>query len=192
MKKRVGQCSGEDNFRELFEVIMAGKCRTCFHPDRELIDAAILGKASYRTVADRFELSETALKRHAANHIPDFLAKSRDAEEVLQADRLLAEEQEDRELVRERFKKLSATEPKGSDKGFWLQCRREVKGSTELLLRATGAWRERLGLDVSGGLTATVEQKEADSIRFIEERHPELRDELLTYLKELRAQERAS
>jgi hypothetical protein len=127
-----------------------------------------------RRIATHFQLSEASVRRHAQKHLPEKLAEASKAEEILQADRLLTEEQEDRQVIRDLFKKASTPEPKGTEKSFVLQCRREVRGSTELLFKATGAWRERLGLDVSGGLTTKVEQEEADSIRFIEERRRNL------------------
>jgi hypothetical protein len=168
---------------------MAGKCKTCSHPDRELIDAAILGKASYRTIADRFGISETALKRHAENHIPVFLAEASKAEEVLQADRLLAEEVEDRALVRGKFKQLSSPQLKGTDKAFWLQCRREVSRSTELLLRASGEWREKQAVELSGKVTTEAEQIDTAVLAFVEQKHPELKPELLHWLKDWRERE---
>ena len=46
---------------------------------------------SYRTIADRFRLSKTALIRHKESHIPDALVEAQDAGEVAQADDLLAQ-----------------------------------------------------------------------------------------------------
>ena len=46
---------------------------------------------SYRTIADHFGLSKTALIRHKESHIPDALIKAQGAGEVAQADDLLSQ-----------------------------------------------------------------------------------------------------
>lgn len=43
---------------------------------------ALVARETYRTVSDRFGLSQTALKRHAQEHIPELLVKARDAVET--------------------------------------------------------------------------------------------------------------
>jgi hypothetical protein len=44
------------------------KCTICEHPERGSIENARFSGESYRTVADRFGLAETSLKRHMADH----------------------------------------------------------------------------------------------------------------------------
>lgn len=47
---------------------MARKCTVCEHPKRKQIDSALaIDGASYRTVSNRFGLTQSALKRHVAN-----------------------------------------------------------------------------------------------------------------------------
>ena len=61
----------------------------CGHPERHSIDEALVSGAPYRSVAKRFELSESAVYRHKVEHLPAHLLKARDVEEVAQADDLL-------------------------------------------------------------------------------------------------------
>jgi len=51
----------------------------------------LVREVSYRTIADQFGLSKTALIRHKESHIPDALIKAQGAGEVAQGDNLLAQ-----------------------------------------------------------------------------------------------------
>ena len=51
----------------------------------------LVREESYRTIADQFGLSKTALIRHKESHIPDALIKAQGAGEVAQGDNLLAQ-----------------------------------------------------------------------------------------------------
>jgi hypothetical protein len=68
---------------------MPRRCTVCDHPERHSIDEALVTGAPYRSVAKRFELSESAVYRHKTEHLPAHLSKAREAEEVAQADDLL-------------------------------------------------------------------------------------------------------
>jgi len=46
-----------------------------------MVNVALVSRESYRSIADRYGLSETSLKRHAQEHIPQLLAKAKDAVE---------------------------------------------------------------------------------------------------------------
>jgi len=70
---------------------MPRRCTVCDHPQREEIDKQLVCGEPYRTIADRFRLSKTALLRHKESHIPDALVEAQDAGEVAQADGLLAQ-----------------------------------------------------------------------------------------------------
>ena len=48
---------------------MPRPCAICTHPDRSTIEAAMATGDSYREIASRFELSKSAVARHAANHL---------------------------------------------------------------------------------------------------------------------------
>jgi len=61
----------------------------CDHPERHSIDEALVTGAPYRSVAKRFELSESAVYCHKTEHLPAHLLKAREVEEVAHADDLL-------------------------------------------------------------------------------------------------------
>jgi hypothetical protein len=55
---------------------------------------ALVHRDPYRTIADRYGLSQSALKRHSKEHIPQLLVKAKQATEVADADDLLARVEE--------------------------------------------------------------------------------------------------
>lgn len=73
---------------------MPRTCTICRHPDRALIDDALLAGTPYRAVAGRYHVSKSALERHKAEHLPRHLSQARGAAEVVQADSLLGRLQE--------------------------------------------------------------------------------------------------
>ena len=60
---------------------MTRRCTVCDHPERHGIDEALVSGAPYRSVAKRFELSESAVYRHKTEHLPAHLLKAREVEE---------------------------------------------------------------------------------------------------------------
>lgn len=79
-------------------------CTICTHPEREAIDAAIVGGESYRSITERFSVSAGAIARHKTDHIPATLAQATEAQEIAHAGDLLAQDVQDildgkRELV---------------------------------------------------------------------------------------------
>jgi hypothetical protein len=68
---------------------MPRRCTVCDHLESHSIDEALVSSAPYRSVAKRFELSESAVYRHKADHLPAHLLKAREVEEMAQADDLL-------------------------------------------------------------------------------------------------------
>ncbi len=63
-------------------------CTICAHEKRAEIDAALLDGEPYRVIAQRYAASEDAVYRHKG-HLPTFLVKAHEAQEVAQADTLL-------------------------------------------------------------------------------------------------------
>jgi hypothetical protein len=68
---------------------MPRRCTVCDHHERHSIDEALVTGAPYRSVAKRFELSESAVYRHKTEHLPAHLSKAREAEEIARADDLI-------------------------------------------------------------------------------------------------------
>ncbi|MBI3977165.1 MAG: hypothetical protein HY331_03160 [Chloroflexi bacterium] len=54
------------------------------HAEREAIDRQIVAQTAYRTVADRFNVSKTALIRHK-EHLPAQIVKAAEADDVRRA-----------------------------------------------------------------------------------------------------------
>jgi hypothetical protein len=65
-------------------------CTVCRHEERPAIDRALIAGESFRTIAQRFHLSATALHRHKRDHVPASLAKAADVAEAATATGLLA------------------------------------------------------------------------------------------------------
>ena len=70
---------------------MTRRCTVCSHPDRDLVDLEIVGRAVYRRIATVHGLTEASIRRHAAAHIPATMALAAGAAEVSRADVLLAQ-----------------------------------------------------------------------------------------------------
>lgn len=70
---------------------MARRCTICTHAERDAIDAALVNGTAYRTIADRWSVSKTALIRHKSDHIPAQLVKAHEATERDRATEVLAE-----------------------------------------------------------------------------------------------------
>src|SRR5829696_3044742 len=68
---------------------MRRRCTVCDHPERHTIDELLVSAAPYRSVAKRFELSESAVYRHKTEHIPAHLSKAKEAKEAARAGDLL-------------------------------------------------------------------------------------------------------
>jgi hypothetical protein len=68
---------------------MPRRCTVCDHPETHSIDETLVTGAPYRSVAKRFELSESAVYRHMIEHLPAHLLKARELEDVARADDLL-------------------------------------------------------------------------------------------------------
>ena len=68
-------------------------CTICHHPQRAAIDQALLTAAPYRSIAQQFAASSDAVYRHKQDHLPQHLCQAKAAQQVSQADALLAKVQ---------------------------------------------------------------------------------------------------
>src|SRR5215218_6949329 len=112
---------------------MPRKCSVCTHDERHAIDVALVQRDAYRTIADRHSLSQTALKRHAKEHLPELLVKAKDAAEIAEADSLL----ERVEGLYKRTEAILEAAEKDSEWPLALAAIRECRGNLELLGRVT-------------------------------------------------------
>jgi hypothetical protein len=118
---------------------MPRSCTVCEHPDREAIDEALVGGASNRSAASLYDVSEAAVRRHKANHLPASLVMAQAAEEVAQADSLL---EQVRGLQSRAYGILDKAEA-ADDLRTALGAIREARGNLELLAKLLGELDER-------------------------------------------------
>ena len=70
---------------------MPRKCSVCTHKARKDIDKMLVAEVTYRTITYMFSITRQTLIRHKKNHIPAFLLKSKETEEIAQAETLMDE-----------------------------------------------------------------------------------------------------
>jgi hypothetical protein len=126
---------------------MPRRCTVCGHPERHNIDEALVSGAPYRSVAKRFELSESAVYRHKTEHLPAHLLKAREAEEAARAADLL---EQVRHLQTHALNILERAEKTG-DLRTALAAISQARGNLELLGKLAGELDERpvVNLNVS-------------------------------------------
>jgi hypothetical protein len=123
---------------------MPRSCTICEHPDREAIDRALVGDASNRSVASLYDVSEAAVRRHKANHLPAKLVMAQAAVEVAEADDLLAQV---RDLQARTLAILEAAEETSQHRTA-LAAIREARSNLELLAKLLGELDERPQINV--------------------------------------------
>ena len=118
---------------------MPRSCTVCEHPKRETIDRELVGGASNRSVASLNDVSEAAVRRHKANHLPAKLVMAEKAAEVVEADNLLDQVGD---LQRRALAILDKAEEVGELR-MALSAIREARGNLELLAKLLGELDER-------------------------------------------------
>ena len=68
---------------------MPRNCSICHHTMRDQIEAELLEKKPFKELASTFEVSSSALHRHAQSHLQERLIKAKDAAEIGKADDLV-------------------------------------------------------------------------------------------------------
>ncbi len=118
---------------------MPRSCTVCEHPKREKIDRALVGETSNLSVSSLFGVSESAVRRHKANHLPATLAKAHEAGEAARGDDLLADV---RDLQDRTLTILQAAED-AKEHRIALSAIREARSNLELLARLLGELSDR-------------------------------------------------
>jgi hypothetical protein len=114
---------------------MARLCTVCRHQDREAIDVALaLVRASNRRIASQHALSEAAVRRHSADHLPSALARAADERQLMRAEDLLDQVRE----MREHAVDILATAEASGDLRTALAAIREARACLELLAEVEG------------------------------------------------------
>ena len=70
---------------------MPRQCTICTHDDRPAIDQALVNSKPNRRIATQFGVSESAVRRHRAEHLSATLAQARASEDVAHADDLVSQ-----------------------------------------------------------------------------------------------------
>ena len=114
---------------------MPRKCSVCTHPDRENIDEALVGATAISTISAKYrDISEDALGRHKANHLPEKLVKAKEAQEIAEADDLLA----DVRSLQERTLAILEAAEESNQHNTALAAIREARRNLELLAKLLG------------------------------------------------------
>jgi hypothetical protein len=118
---------------------MPRSCTVCEHPEKDAIDRTLVGGASNRSVASLYDVSEAAVRRHKANHLPAKLIMAEKAAEVVEADNLLDQV---KWLQSRAYGILDRAEEAGELRTA-LSAIREARGNLELLAKLLGELDER-------------------------------------------------
>ena len=117
---------------------MPRRCTVCTHNKRAEIDQALVARQPFRTIADRFSVSKTALIRHHDDHLPTALVRAQEASEAAQADNLLAQVCD----LRDRALGILDTAGAEEDLKAAIAAIREARGCVELLAKLAGQLKD--------------------------------------------------
>jgi len=109
-------------------------CTVCRNVCRQAIEAALIAGTPFRRISSEYVVSESAVRRHAARHLPARLAKAKEAEELADAGSLLAQV---RSLQEKALSILAAAEKAGELRTALMGVR-EARECLLLLARITG------------------------------------------------------
>jgi hypothetical protein len=112
-------------------------CTICRHPERDGIETATLGGTAYRDIAQRYQLSKSAVGRHR-KHLPDILVEANDAAEVARADSALAKIV----ALHRRAEQILAGAERDGLLETALRAIREARSCLELIARLEGSLKE--------------------------------------------------
>jgi hypothetical protein len=90
VKRSEHTSSGRSGTGNEAAILHRSRCSVCRHKDANAIAIEIISGASYRSVAERYHLSKSALTRHAL-HLPENLIQARLSEQIADQDLLLAD-----------------------------------------------------------------------------------------------------
>lgn len=123
---------------------MPRTCTVCIRPERTAIDQELVHGTAYRTIADRYQVSKTALIRHKAEHLPGHNVKAKEAATVADADDLLGQVQ----ALRQKALDLLAKAEDAGDYRTALAGVRKARACIETLLEVEGELDRRPRVDI--------------------------------------------
>ena len=124
---------------------MPRACTVCTSPDRAAIDAALIGGGPFRGIARQFRVSDDAVSRHRAEHLPEKLAQAEQARETAEATDLLKE----LKVLRAKAYSLLLAAERAGDYRTALAGVREARGCLELLAEVEGELDRRPTLNLT-------------------------------------------
>ena len=113
---------------------MPRPCSVCGHPARQAIDKALVADTAFPALAALYRVSEDALGRHKANHLPATLARAQDAAEAAHADDLLGQVRN----LRDKALGILKTAEDAGQLTVALAAIREARATLELLAEMEG------------------------------------------------------
>jgi hypothetical protein len=125
-------------------------CTICTHPERAAIDAAIAAGEPNRRIAPRYQLEETAIRRHKVSHLAEKLTKAMERRDIAEGDSLL-----DRlHQVTVETQTVLAEARAAKDHELVLRCIARLEKQIELEARLLGELKEQVQ---SGPVSITVQ-----------------------------------
>ena len=157
---------------------MPQTCTVCRHPEREEIEVAVIRGTPFRDIAGLFDLTKSAVARHAQVHLPAMLAKAEGAREVACADSILGQILG----LQESALSILAKAEQSNDSDMALKAIREARGCVELMAKVSGELREGPTVNV----LVTPEWSRLQSVILSAlDQHPEARLSVAAALKHL-------
>ena len=163
---------------------MVHPCTVCRHPEREAVDRLLVAGRSNRSVARLHGLGREAVRNHRARHVPETLARARDAREEAHADDLLGQVCHLRDRALDILRRAEAAR----DHRTALAAIREARATVELLAKLVGELDERPVVSVAA-VFASVEWQAAQALVVaVLESHPDARGRFLDGLAAIEAE----
>jgi hypothetical protein len=119
-------------------------CLICTHSDRALIEQGMIDNVPYRNIAKQFGISKPSISRHK-KHMGQALAKSKDAKEIANGDRLIKQLEH---LQSKTIDILNQAEEQ-ADRRTALSAIREARGNIELIAKLLGELRESQVININ-------------------------------------------
>jgi len=119
---------------------VARTCKCCTHPNRAELDRELVAnRRPYRSIAQDFAVSADSVFRHQRDHLPKLLVQAEGANDIAQADDLLAQ----LKGLNEKARELAAKAESAGDYRTALMAIRELTRLLELTAKLTGELDER-------------------------------------------------
>jgi len=124
---------------------MPRTCIVCNHANRSEIDESLVDGTSYRSVAKRFDIGESAVFRHQKSHLAKSMVRAKEAVQAADAGKLL-----DRVMrLLHDARRLTRLAEKANELDTALRGIREVRGCLQLLGQVSGELKNSMSTTVN-------------------------------------------